>query len=123
MYEEIYKELTDSFKEIKISCDETNNILVINISGYIDTYNHLSFLETIKKIINKSKLKKIILDCEKINYISSSGVGALIEILKRSKEISAKLYLMKLDNKNKEVLNLLGFTSFFVMINKIEEIN
>jgi anti-sigma B factor antagonist len=117
MYEEICSELTNSFKELKLNCEDKKSFLLIKITGYLDNYNHLGFTKALKKVIEIDNRNKIILDCEKVNYISSAGVGSLMELLKFAQNKNTKLYLMKVNNKNMEVLSLLGFSSFFPIIN------
>ena len=64
----------------------------------------------------------IILDLSDLLYISSGGIGALTTIRMQADHKKSPLYLLGMNEKVKRVFDLLGFTSFFQLINSIEDI-
>ena len=69
---------------IKLICsliNESKNLLFIQISGYIDSYNCSSFIDEILKLTDSGYIN-LIFDCNELNYVSSTGIGSLASIIK-----------------------------------------
>jgi len=58
-------------------------------------------------------LNKIILNLEGLNYASSTGIGTFTSLLVTCKKMGIELELTNLASKIYDVINVLGFTSFF----------
>jgi len=121
-----FSEFNVSSKEVTIFEDYFNNsyeFLILKINGFIDTYNSDSFLESIKKFISLTERKVCIIEMSGINYMSSTGIGAFVELLKFCTEKKIVFYMMNINQNVDEVFNLLGFKSFFNYIKEIKDIN
>lgn len=92
--------------------------LIISFKGVVDHYSNESAKKFLKQHIaaNKNIIKIIIIDLEKVSYMSSVAIGSMIEALKVAKALGKKLYLYKLQNNVREVFVLLGFQTFFNII-------
>ena len=55
-----------------------------------------------------------------INYVSSTGIGAFTSFLKEVNKQGGGICLMNLQSKVYEVFQLLGFTSFFTIVDSID---
>lgn len=114
-----------SITDIEISYERLSNCLIVfHFRGQLDTYNtnivSKSFFSFIQK--NGEGLKNIVLDLEQVHYISSTGVGLIVEMFKTSKDIGAQLYLMNIIDNVLDVLKLLGFSTLFNIITDISEV-
>lgn len=97
-----------------------NDIIFVKPEGFLDTYNSHDFLlDVITKTLRKD-FCKIIFDCTSLNFISSTGIGTFIEILKDAKERKGGIAFYNLSSKIYEVFQLLGFTQLF-LIGKTKE--
>ena len=67
-----------------------------------------------------SSLGGLILDLGGVSYISSSGIGALTSLLVESKRMKLRLDLARVTSKARDVIELLGFASFFRFIEGYE---
>jgi anti-anti-sigma factor len=56
-----------------------------------------------------------------VHYISSAGVGALIENKNNASKGGGDVYLANLDSDVKKVFDLLGFSNFFQIFNSPED--
>lgn len=74
--------------------------------GDIDIYTSTKFQEKILEKYN-SKKTDILIDGEKLDYIDSTGLGALIYILKKLKDDDFKIYL---ENIKPNILKLFKIT-------------
>lgn len=116
--------LDPSKDDIKIEGDYLNKeTTILYFTGLIDTYNSDILQKEVNKFIqNNLQLKYIIFHMEGINYISSTGIGAIVEFYKTLKKNNIELYLMKVQKNVKSVFSLLGFSSLFNYIEDAEEI-
>lgn len=97
-----------------------NDIMFVRPEGFLDTYNSHDFLlDVITKTLRKD-FCKIIFDCTALTFISSTGIGTFIEILKDAKERKGGIAFYNLSSKIHDVFQLLGFTQLF-LIGKTKE--
>ena len=121
---EFFKDLNDLNKGIKLEGEFYKgdvDKLIVKMEGYLDTYNSDNFKDAMFEIIgNGEKIKLVIYDMSELVYISSTGVGALVAINKKSKQMKKGSYLFNMSEKVEEVLTLLGFMKFFNIINDLK---
>ncbi len=65
--------------------DENKGLWNVSLGGEIDASYADDMKEALLMLI-KEKAADIILDCVKLDYLDSSGLGALVSILKRVRE-------------------------------------
>jgi anti-anti-sigma factor len=103
---------------LQIGGDDHKIQLVLN--GYLDTYNSPEFQNHINSLIN-SGIKYIVFNCNGLNYISSTGIGAFTSFLKLLKQRKGDMVLYGLQSKVREVFELLGFTKFFKIADNMDD--
>ena len=108
-------------EQLKINVKQINDITLISLTGYIDTYNSNGFLKTIEKLISEEDCIKIVIDFKNISYLSSTGIGAMAQILKIVRSKGGNIILCQVDHKVYDVFTLLGFTSFFTFEDSVEK--
>lgn len=89
--------------------------VIIGISGRLDTTNYSVFEEEINAI-TKAGERFIIIDCEKMTYISSSGLRIFLMLLKKVKAADGRLVLCSLLPNINEVFEIAGFSSIFQIV-------
>jgi anti-sigma B factor antagonist len=97
-----------------------SSMIILNLKGFLDTYNSADFQREVNKLI-ESGYNKILFNCNELNYVSSTGIGAFTSFLKTLKQKEGNLVLSFLQPKVFEVFQLLGFSKFFNITNNIEE--
>lgn len=91
----------------------SNNIIemgktsMVSIKGEIDIYSIEKFRESIEKEI-QTQATQIILDCSELSYMDSTGMGVLIELRNRTKEMGQKIIMMNPRPNIKKLLALTG---------------
>jgi anti-anti-sigma factor len=114
----------DQEKSIKIDIvKETMNgqhVAVICLNGYIDSYNSQYFQNTVMSLINEGN-KNLIIDAGLLSYVSSAGIGSFMAISRKLDDEEGNLIISNLNAKVLEVFNLLGFTSFFKIVENREK--
>jgi anti-sigma B factor antagonist len=87
-------------------------ITVLDISGEIDLYNAPEIKDIINKLIEEQKYN-VIINLEKVSYIDSSGIGALISSLSNLKKYQGGLKIINVFASVRKVFELTKLTSFF----------
>jgi anti-sigma B factor antagonist len=97
--------------------------LLVTLEGYLDTNNSIQFTDAFIKSIDKyEKAKTVVVDMEKVTYVSSTGIGSFVAILSHFKKKNYTLYILKINEKVRSVFDLLGFTSYFDFIGDAKEV-
>lgn len=97
---------------MEINRRETADIVVLDISGEIDLYNAPEIKDTINQLIEDQKYN-VIINLEKVSYIDSSGIGALISSLSSLKKYQGGLKIINVYASVRKVFELTKLTSFF----------
>ncbi|MBR5049050.1 MAG: STAS domain-containing protein, partial [Erysipelotrichaceae bacterium] len=90
---------------------QDNGKLIIGLSGRIDTSNAQEVEQSIRTILEKQPAETVILDCEKLEYISSSGLRVLLRL---HKEIS-DLRMINVSSEVYEIFEMTGFTEMMTV--------
>ena len=99
-----------------------HNTYVIKLEGILDTYNSDDFGNvTHLELINKS-INNLVIDLEKLTYISSTGVGKIVSLFIKMNEKKINIFIYKMPEKIQEIFQLLGFLSLFNLIEDISDI-
>ncbi len=85
---------------------------IIDITGRLDTTNYQELEQKLQDLINR-KVYHIIVNCEKLDYISSSGLRIFLMFLKKINEVNGKFMLCKMQENIFEVFQISGFTEIF----------
>jgi anti-sigma B factor antagonist len=95
---------------MEITTQKNNDILIVAVSGRLDTITAPEFEKEIMALIVPEN-KRIIIDCADLSYISSSGLRVILMTLKKIKANGGNLIICSLQESIKEVFNICGFTS------------
>jgi len=114
---------SDKDDSLQLTLEKIENLedgVIIKLSGYIDTYNSVFFQKQISKVID-SGLVNIIFNCSGLNYVSSTGIGSFTSFLKLVKPKGGNIVLLSIQPRVYEVFQLLGFSQFFAIREKIDD--
>ena len=87
-----------------------NNIMMIYLSGRIDSGNAPDVEKEITDILDGENVSGVVLDAEDLTYISSAGLRVLLHLRKNYPDLTLK-------NANTDVYEILDMTGFTQMIN------
>ncbi|URN85324.1 STAS domain-containing protein [Acetobacterium wieringae] len=80
---------------------------MVSIKGEIDIYSIEKFREIIEEKI-RTQAPEIILDCSELSYMDSTGMGVLIELRNKTKEMGQKIIMINPRPNIKKLLSLTG---------------
>jgi len=109
--------LLGEVEHCKISFErKEEEIVLIHLQGYLDSYNYKKFENEISKIIALG-FHRLIFEFSGITYISSAAIGSFIIFQKEVKKYNGDLIIVNPKRNVHEVFALLGFVSFFNITN------
>ena len=91
---------------------EVEGKYVATLAGEMDT-TAATIAEEVLKPLYKSDGKDVIIDCQHLEYIASSGLRILLGILKGAKASGSKVTLRNVNDDIMNVFVLTGFVSIF----------
>ena len=92
--------------------EEVDGKFIATLEGEMDTAAAVEAEEVLKPLYN-SEGKDVIFDCEKLEYIASSGLRILISILKGAKAGGSRVVMRKVNDDIMDVFRLTGFIDLF----------
>jgi len=99
---------------MQVKMEEKNGIAVVRVNGDIDINTSPDIKKSFDQLI-KDKKDKVVISFRDVDYVDSSGLATLVEILKKLRSYGGKL---KLTNFSAKVLGLFEITK----LNKLFDI-
>ncbi len=96
--------------ELKIR--KNDDIYIIDVNGEMDLYNSYKLKELVMKMLEK-KIQKFVINLESVDYIDSSGIGALIYISSTLKKLNLRLLICNVRGSVKKVIELTKLMGYF----------
>lgn len=88
------------------------DVLIIAADGGINRQTGGQFVEEVLGLIDGGQAK-IIVDCEKLSYISSYGLGVLLRLHKRARTAGGDVKIANIHSRVAELLNLVHLNRIF----------
>ncbi|MDR2028654.1 MAG: anti-sigma factor antagonist [Treponema sp.] len=104
--------------ELKIR--KNKDIYIIDIQGELDLYNSYKLKELLMKMLEK-KIERYIINMEDVEYIDSSGIGALIYISSTLKKMNLRLAITNIHGSVKKVIELTKLMGYFPIAATLDE--
>ncbi|MBR4920254.1 MAG: STAS domain-containing protein [Prevotella sp.] len=102
---------------MKTTFREENGKYIATLEGRLDT---VASEQTAKElsVLDDCMGHDIVIDCTKLEYISSSGLRILLNIRKNAAANHSKVTLMNINDEIRKVFQLTGFISLFDIKNQ-----
>ena len=95
---------------------EDDSMVIVTFEGQLDTYNCVKCQQELQKLVEVNEFKKMVVNCEKLTYLSSMGVGLFAATQKMLNTRNGKIYFYRSNEKVIEVFKQLGFLKFFKIV-------
>ncbi|MFN3604232.1 MAG: STAS domain-containing protein [Leptonema sp. (in: bacteria)] len=105
---------------MEISRRQSGDVVILDVNGEIDLYNAPEIKDTINKLIEEKKYN-VVINLDKVSYIDSSGIGALISSLSNLKKYQGGLKICNVSGSVRKVFELTKLTSFFEIYDSEQE--
>ncbi len=93
--------------------DKDENKWIFKPEGDLDIYTSSQFKEEIIKRLDEQETD-IIIDGEKLEYVDSTGLGALISILRNMKENEKKIYIDNVKPNIRKIFHITKLDEMFI---------
>ena len=98
---------------LEITQRETNGIYLLALRGRLVLGDESSGFRTTVDNLLTSGAKGIVINLEHVNYVDSAGLGALIEVHRKTKAQGARLKLSNLGPNFTRALEIAGLLTIF----------
>jgi len=95
-----------------IERSDKNGVRVLALDGYLDAHTAPQFEKAIQEEFEGGR-KRIVVDCGRLTYISSAGLGVFMSFIEEIREAGGDIKLAAIVPKVYQVFEVLGFPSLF----------
>ncbi len=107
---------------MNITTLKENQYYILLIDGELDASSSITLDNALTEALSK-KESKILVDCSRLNYISSAGLGVFMSYLQDFETEKISMVLYQVSEKVKNVFTILGLDSLIkIVANKDEAI-
>ena len=97
---------------MEITKRKEKDVMIISVKGRMDAVTAPEFEKDIIDLISKGE-NNFIINCSKLEYISSAGLRSILATAKQLKEKQGKILFAELFGPVQEVFKISGFYSIF----------
>lgn len=105
---------------MEVQLVQKNGFTKAMVAGRIDTITSAEFENAVMKAFESEK-QAIILDCTKLDYISSSGLRVFLLLQKKAKASAVALNVCGLNPSIKEIFDISGFSGIFNILSDCKD--
>lgn len=95
-----------------VETEDDDGFAVISLEGAVDAHTAPQFEEAVQAVIERGE-NKIIVDCAKLTYISSAGLGVFMGFIEEARDAGGDIKICSLGEKAKQPFDILGFESLY----------
>lgn len=96
---------------------EREGVTILDIKGRLTVGDELTHFRDTMAQITKSGVKNVILNLQHVDYIDSTGLGALVMNYTTMQKAGSKVKLLNLNRRNIELLVMTKLTTIFEIFN------
>lgn len=104
-----------------ISESQVDSVTLLHLKGTLVAGGDVELLDTQVLALLQKGVTRIILDLGELNYIDSSGIGALIRAYSSALQKNAAVKLYRLTRRVYDVLQITRLSSVFEIFNDLEK--
>lgn len=97
---------------MKTLIEQQEDKYLVTLEGELDTAAAAEVEKTLQPLYATNG-KDVVIDCEGLEYIASSGLRILISILKGAKQGGSKVIMRNMNDDIKNVFKMTGFINLF----------
>lgn len=86
----------------------------IVLNGEIDIFNSMEFKNQLLGLLTQNP-GSLVLDCDKLEYIDSTALGALVTVLKHVKSADGQMYLKKIRPNLAKLFKITSLDKVFII--------
>lgn len=91
---------------MSVQCQDYNQVCVLTISGDLAGEDVAAARAAVEEAIEKRQIIDIVVDLEKVGFIDSEGLEALLWMKRRCEEMFGQVKLARLDENCRKILQI-----------------
>jgi len=95
-----------------------DNSQVFRLAGLLDAFSEPTFRKVVDKYVEEGP-SSVILDMSQIDFIDSSGIGALVQVAKKVQQVNGKLQLIA-NSRVMQTIKMVRLEQFFKIQPNVE---
>jgi len=99
-------------EEFSINTRNQNDITILNLNGFLDAHTSVELEKCFEEIIAEDKFK-IVVNFDKLSYISSAGLGVFMAYIETARNNTGDIKLCSMSDKIYNIFDMLGFPILF----------
>lgn len=100
--------------QLHATYDHEKTVWNIVIEGEIDIYNSSQLKDRLTALLQEHE-SDLYMHCEKLEYIDSTGLGALVSVLKKVKQYNGNIHLFHLKPNVAKVFSITELNKVFMI--------
>lgn len=100
---------------MEITTMMNKGVLVVRIDGEMDMVGAAKFRETVDQYLDTTGMKEIVLNLQHVEFIDSSGIGAILGRYKKVKFSGGNLYVVGIQPVVERIFKLSGLFEIIKM--------
>ena len=97
---------------------ERDGVTVITLEGFLDAHTAPQFEERVQSELEAGRYR-IAVDCGKLTYISSAGLGVFMSFIEEIREQKGDIKICGLVPKVRHTFEILGFQDIFDLLDDV----
>lgn len=97
---------------MNIQVESQNNRQIVRISGKVTFENCPAFQKRLDAVSGKEGVREVAIDFSQVPFIDSSGVGEILRLFKRMREVDGEVVLMNPNDKLRDLFLMYRFDRF-----------
>jgi anti-sigma B factor antagonist len=106
--------------DLSIQVRDIDGVAVMQPEGFVNAHTVRQFEIALEELVQSGRFT-ILLDCERLNYISSAGLGAIMGLIEPIREHGGDILLCNLQRNVYSIFETLGFTQLYRVFGSREE--
>lgn len=94
------------------------NCQIIRLTGLLDAFSEATFRKVVAKLIDEAPAN-VILDLSKIDFVDSSGLGALVQLVKKAQTAGGSLQIVT-NPRVTQTVKLVRLEKFLSLQNSVD---
>jgi len=104
---------------MEIGFRKYKEVYIVDVKGDMDLYNAHELKSVVNRLIERN-ISKVVINLEKVDYIDSSGIGALIHIFTSVKRNGYHLRITNVHGSVAKVIRLTKLMGYFPIVDEVK---
>jgi anti-anti-sigma factor len=91
---------------VPVKCEEYNNVCVLAPPGDLVGAESQQLRKVVEDLVEQRQLIDFVIDCEKVGFIDSEGLEALLLMKRKTEDLFGRLKLANLDENCRKILEI-----------------